>query len=73
MFRYIVADRKFQWIWLFRDLMFLPESLETHHIGFHKRFYFPFTEIPEQQHKSSDENNEEEKTFQRLGVYPSSP
>ena len=40
--------------------MCLPESLKIRHIGFHKRFYFPLTEIPEQQHKASDENNEEE-------------
>jgi len=53
---------------LFQNLMCLPESLKIRHIGFHKRFYFPLTEIPEQQHKASGENNEQEKTFHGLGV-----
>jgi hypothetical protein len=48
--------------------MCLSESLKIRHIGFHKRFYFPLSEIPKQQHKASNKNNEEEKTFHGLGV-----
>ena len=55
-------------LWLFQDLMCLSESLKIRHIGFHKRFYFPLSEIPKQQHKASNKNNEEEKTFHGLGV-----
>jgi hypothetical protein len=48
--------------------MCLPESLKIRPIGFHKRFYLPLSEIAKQQHKTSNKNDHEEKTFHGLGV-----
>jgi hypothetical protein len=53
---------------LFQELTRLLESSRTRQIGLHKRIYFPLTDIPEQKHLASDENNGEEKIFHQLGV-----